>query len=90
MNFFKRFSKNISRNHGNQGEDTWDQWIREDKEKKLNEEKKLEEQRKSREDAEKKRLESLTLEEIEAEQNKIKLEADVWKEYLLKQFKLDY
>ena len=32
MNFFKKFSNNTSRN---QGEDTWEKWIREDKEKKL-------------------------------------------------------
>ena len=42
MNFFKRFSNNIS---GNQGEDTWDKWIREDKEKKVEEEKILQEQK---------------------------------------------
>ena len=83
MNFFKRFSNNFSRN---QGEDTWDNWIREDKEKKLKEEKKLEEEKKLIEEAEKKRLEAMTLEEIEAEQNNKKLEADTWKEYLLKQF----
>jgi len=38
------------------------------------------------EEAEKKRLEVMTLEEIQAEQNNKKLEADTWKEYLLKQF----
>ena len=84
MNFFKKFLNNTSRN---QGEDTWEKWIREDKEKKLEEEKKLQEQKQLNEEAEKKRLEAMTPEEIEAKQNKIKEAADNWYGYLINQFK---
>ena len=89
MNFFKKFLENASNNNlsRKQGEDTWDQWIREDKEKKLEEEKKLQEQKQLYEEAEKKRLEAITPEEIEAEQNKIKEVANNWCSYLISQFK---
>ena len=89
MNFFKKFLENASNNNlsRKQGEDTWDQWIREDKEKKLEEEKKLQEQKQLQEEAEKKRLEAITPEEIEAEQNKIKEVANNWCSYLISQFK---
>ena len=89
MNFFKKFLENASNNNlsRKQGEDTWDQWIREDKEKKLEEEKKIQEQKQLQEEAEKKRLEAITPEEIEAEKNKIKEVANNWCSYLISQFK---
>mgnify|MGYP001191240693 FL=1 len=89
MNFFKKFLENASNNNlsRKQGEDTWDKWIREDKEKKLEEEKKIQEQKQLQEEAEKKRLEAITPEEIEAEKNKIKEVANNWCSYLISQFK---
>ena len=86
MNFFKKASS------GNQGEDTWNQWIQEDKQKKLEQERQLKEEEDRRLEDERKRIEAMTPEQVEAEaevkrkeKDRCKQIADDWKNYIISQ-----